>query len=77
MKPKIADTKPLSDVVDPGRYYWCACGRSSRQPYCDGSHIGTGITPVEVEFDTTKEVYFCMCKHSKNKPFCDGSHRKI
>ncbi|MBN3036379.1 MAG: CDGSH iron-sulfur domain-containing protein [Bacteroidales bacterium] len=76
-KPKIAAGEPLKKMMKPGSYFWCACGLSASQPFCDGSHVGTGITPVETRIEEEKEVYWCMCKHSHSKPFCDGTHRKL
>ena len=75
--PKIADKKPKPLVMEKGDYYWCACGQSNNQPFCDGSHRGTEFTPVHVKIEEEKEVYWCMCKHSNKKPFCDGSHRTV
>ncbi len=76
-KPVIASKKPAMVNLEPGEYYWCACGRSSNQPFCDGSHKGTGITPVAFKIDTKKDVFLCQCKQSSNKPFCDGTHSKL
>jgi len=76
-KPKIADTKPMVMEMQPGTYYWCACGRSSNQPFCDGSHKGTGFSPKQVEIKEAKTVHWCMCKQSKNAPFCDGTHKHL
>jgi CDGSH-type Zn-finger protein len=59
-----------------GDYYWCACGRSKRQPYCDGSHRGTLISPMRVEQRESGEVKLCGCKESANKPYCDCSHER-
>jgi CDGSH-type Zn-finger protein len=56
---------------------WCQCGRSSNQPYCDGSHRDTDIRPIVVELAEDRLVKWCGCKHSKNKPYCDGSHRSL
>jgi uncharacterized protein len=58
-------------------YYWCSCGRSASQPFCDGSHKGTGMKPVEVKIEGSDAVYLCGCRQSANKPFCDGAHKKI
>ncbi len=58
-------------------YYWCACGKSSNQPFCDGSHRGSGITPVAFKIEEAREVWLCNCKHSANKPYCDGTHRTL
>lgn len=57
-------------------YFWCACGKSQKQPFCDGSHTGTGLSSLMYTATETKEVTFCGCKKSTNKPFCDGSHSK-
>ena len=57
-------------------YYWCSCGRSSKQPFCDGSHKGTNFSPVLYKADLTKKMFFCNCKHTNNEPFCDGSNNK-
>lgn len=72
---KSAAKQPVSVNLETGEYYWCACGRSKNQPFCDGSHLGTGIQPVQFKIDQKSEVFLCQCKHTKNKPFCDGSHR--
>ena len=57
-------------------YYWCSCGRSKNQPYCDGSHRDTDFTPVAFEAEETKKMFLCGCKKTANTPFCDGSHNK-
>jgi CDGSH iron-sulfur domain-containing protein 3 len=76
-KPIIVDKKPLVRTLEPGTYYWCQCGRSKKQPYCDGSHKGTGITPVEFTLTESKQVALCQCKHTKTPPFCDGTHKEL
>ncbi len=58
-------------------YLWCACGFSQTQPFCDGTHEGTGIFPIEYIADADKIVGFCGCKHSKLAPLCDGSHKQL
>ena len=63
--------------VGPGTYAWCACGKRSKQPYCDGSHSGTGMGPVVTKIEEAKKVAWCGCKHSANGAFCDGSHGKL
>ena len=76
-KPITSDEAPYGEIVKPGTYYWCACGRSSKQPFCDGSHKETNITPMEVVIEEEKEVWWCCCKQTSTKPFCDGSHREV
>ena len=74
-QPIRAADSPYAVTVEKGKiYYWCACGRSNTQPFCDGSHKGTTISPVYYEAEETKELYFCGCKSTKTPPFCDGSH---
>jgi CDGSH-type Zn-finger protein len=74
----IAQRGPFPVQVEAGKdYWWCACGRSKSQPFCDGSHQGSGFTPVKYTADKSDTVYFCGCKHSNGKPLCDGSHNKI
>jgi CDGSH-type Zn-finger protein len=77
-EPTIAQKSPYPVAVEAGKsYYWCSCGRSVGQPFCDGSHKGSGFTPVKFEATESKTVYFCGCKHSANPVFCDGSHAKL
>jgi CDGSH-type Zn-finger protein len=75
--PKIAQKMPYVLDLKPGKYYWCACGQSKNQPFCDGSHKGTSFSPVMVEITEPKKVVLCGCKMSKNKPFCDGTHKSL
>ena len=76
--PVIAQRAPFAVEVEAGkRYFWCACGRSANQPFCDGSHKDTPFTPVKYEADETKRVFFCGCKHSANRPLCDGTHSTL
>ena len=65
------------DLVAGRKYAWCACGRSRRQPFCDGAHSGTGILPVVFKAEATKTAWFCGCKATKSKPICDGSHNRL
>ena len=71
-----SDTPFAVDVAADKTYYWCACGKSKSQPFCDGSHKDSEFTPVKYIADETKTVYFCGCKATKNQPLCDGSHKK-
>jgi CDGSH-type Zn-finger protein len=63
--------------LDAGTYYWCQCGESQKQPFCDGSHAGTEFSPVKLELDEGKRVALCQCKHTDNPPLCDGSHSAL
>ena len=78
-KPVIAKYKPYYAELEKGkRYFWCACGRSKNQPYCDGSHKGTGFAPIPYKaLKEGEEVLFCGCKHTGKAPFCDGSHNNL
>ena len=76
-KPDIPQRGPYVIDCEPGTYAWCACGKSSKQPYCDGSHAGTGMVPKIEEITEAKKVAWCGCKHSKNGAFCDGAHAKL
>ena len=77
-KPIIAAKKPAKAELQAGeKYFWCACGRSSSQPFCDGSHRGTGMTPMAVSVDEDTEAFLCQCKATANPPYCDGSHTRL
>jgi len=76
-KPTIAAKEPAVLELEPGTYYWCSCGKSANQPFCDGSHEGTAFTPKIVEITEKKTVALCQCKHSKNGAFCDGTHKTL
>ncbi len=74
----IAQKSPLPVNVEAGMpYFWCACGRSAAQPFCDGSHSGTDITPIKWTAPETKRVFFCGCKQTAGAPLCDGSHNDL
>ena len=76
--PVVAQKAPYAVDVEAGKtYYWCSCGRSAKQPYCDGSHKGTGLTPMAYAPDKTGKAWLCGCKASANKPMCDGSHKQL
>ena len=64
------------DVKEGETYYWCACGRSKNQPYCDGSHRDTEFQPVAFTAEKSQTVYLCGCKKTGNAPYCDGTHNK-
>jgi CDGSH-type Zn-finger protein len=76
--PIIAQKGPFAVEVTAGKtYFWCACGRSRNQPFCDGSHKVTTLTPVEYVAGKDGKVFFCGCKRSGSKPVCDGSHKTL
>ena len=76
--PVIAQKEPFAvDVTEGEEYWWCACGQSKNQPFCDSSHKGTGFSPVQFTAERTKTVYFCGCKNSGRKPLCDGTHSRL
>jgi CDGSH iron-sulfur domain-containing protein 3 len=76
--PIIAQKAPFPVEVEAGKtYFWCACGRSSRQPFCDGSHKGTGLSPNKFTAEDSRRVFFCGCKQSARAPFCDGTHKGL
>lgn len=78
MEPKIAQKAPYAVGLEKGKeYYWCACGQSKNQPFCDGSHSGTDFKPLSFKAKETSTAYLCGCKHSKNPPFCDGEHKNL
>ncbi|MDX1452061.1 MAG: CDGSH iron-sulfur domain-containing protein [Oleiphilaceae bacterium] len=64
------------EVVQGKKYFWCSCGRSQNQPFCDASHKGSEYLPKVFEAEETKTVYLCGCKRTGNAPFCDGSHKQ-
>ncbi len=75
---EIAGTSPLPVDVEKGKdYYWCSCGKSTRQPFCDGSHKGSDFTPVKYTAEDDGKVFFCACKQSGKSPLCDGSHKSL
>ena len=76
--PEIAARQPIEVSVDAGKsYWWCACGRSKKQPFCDGSHKGTAFTPLEWKAAATEQAWFCACKRTGRQPMCDGSHKRL
>jgi len=76
-EPVIAKKGSYVVELEPGDYWWCACGRSKNQPFCDGSHKLTEFSPVKFTVTDKMKYYLCGCKHSGNKPYCDGTHNKL
>ena len=77
-EPLIAKRKPCLETVRAGKkYFWCSCGRSAKQPFCDGSHKGTEFTPVEFVAQADGEILFCACKRTRTQPTCDGAHNNL
>lgn len=76
-EPVCAQKAPYALELEAGRYWWCSCGRSANQPFCDGSHKGTEFQPVEFTLETRQKVWPCGCKRTAKPPFCDGSHNRL
>jgi CDGSH-type Zn-finger protein len=68
---------PYAVELSPGDYYYCACGKSQNQPFCDGSHQGSEFAPIKISITKAETKYLCGCRQSKNLPFCDGSHQSL
>ena len=75
--PVVAQKSPYAMELEPGDYWWCSCGRSKNQPFCDGSHKDTNFSPVKFTINEKTTVYLCGCKHTADQPFCDGAHNKL
>ena len=76
-EPVCAQKAPYAVELEPGDHWWCACGQSKKQPFCDGSHKNTEFGPLKFTVTEKKTYYLCGCKQSANKPFCDGTHKKL
>ncbi len=77
-EPVIAQKKPYATELKANQtYMFCNCGKSANQPFCDGTHKGTGITPIKFSVEKDGTYYLCGCKHSNKKPFCDGTHKTL
>jgi len=75
--PTIASKRPTAVELEPDTYWWCACGKSENQPFCDGSHRGSEFRPQSFTIEEKKRVFLCNCKHTSNAPFCDGTHKNV
>ena len=76
--PRIAQKAPFPIDVEEGKsYFWCACGKSQNQPFCDGSHKGSEFSPVKYQAEEARRVFFCGCKQTSKAPLCDGSHKGL
>ena len=72
---RASDTPYAVDVEEGKSYFWCSCGKSAKQPFCDGSHAGTAFVPLKFDATESKKVFFCGCKVTGNQPLCDGAHK--
>jgi CDGSH-type Zn-finger protein len=75
--PSIPQKSPFVLDSQQGSHWWCSCGQSKKQPFCDGAHKGSAFSPIKVDLPSAKKVAWCGCKHSKNGAYCDGSHSKL
>lgn len=77
-EPKIADKKSIKVDLEAGKtYFFCTCGESEKQPFCDGAHKGGDFTPQKFVAEKDGPAFLCACKHSKKQPFCDGAHKEL
>lgn len=75
--PHVYSKSPVAATLESGSHFWCSCGQSEDQPFCDGAHAGTDFGPKKFFVAEKTQAYLCNCKHTKNAPYCDGSHKQI
>lgn len=76
--PTIAAKSPIKVSLEAGKnYFFCTCGNSANQPFCDGSHQGSAFAPMKFAPEKTGDAWLCQCKHTAKAPFCDGSHKNL
>ncbi len=77
-EPTVAATAPIQVELEEGKtYFWCSCGQSSKQPFCDGSHKGTEFSPLRYKAEKASKAWMCACKKTGKGPFCDGTHKAL
>ena len=77
MEPNVYAKESIKLELEPGQYYFCTCGKSGVQPFCDGAHKGSSFSPKPFTVTEKQRVGYCQCKHTKNAPYCDGTHRSL
>ena len=73
----MSDQHPVVLDLEPDTYYWCSCGKTKNQPFCDGSHEGTNFLPIEFTITEKEQMTLCNCQRTNDGPYCDGSHENI
>lgn len=76
-EPFCPQKTPIKLDLEAGQYYWCSCGKSAKQPFCDGAHKGGDFSPLAFKLEEKKTVWLCACKRTGKPPFCDGTHKAL